>query len=371
MLKNAANRLATNRPDVCVDTGQGGAKTKDLEYAAIFSPRALMSASSPASANCQRRPVIFRGRAWAAKNKVCKMSGNAKKVGVVVPLYRFPLHKDEEISLWHLKKHLGRFDRFLIGPRQLPVGFSDFRLRLFPSEFFQSVHGYSRLLLSRNFYHAFREYEFILIYQLDCLVFSGNLDYWCCQDWDYVGAPWFPGFAEENSKGFWKVGNGGLSLRKVSSAIRVLESKVLAEDPVTRGQQIRWFRSQPFLRRMACWLATRLHARGYKNNVRSFVQSCCLDPGFHEDLFWAFEAKRFMPGFRIPSPEEAVAFSFEKAPRYCYQVNNRKLPFGCHAWSKYDRAFWQEHILDRSSKHTKDVHEKASFGDGAARINVV
>src|SRR5262249_48770446 len=197
---------------------------------------------------------------------------NAKKVAVVVPHVRFPLCKDEEISLWHLREHLGSFDRFLIGPRELPGGFTDFRLRLFPSEFFQSKNGYSRLLLSKDFYRAFQEYEFILIYQLDCLVFSGNLDYWCCRDWDYVGAPWFPDFGQETSKGFWKVGNGGFSLRKVSSAIRVLESKVLLEDPVILGERARWFRSQSFLRKIAIWLKTHLHARENRKNVHFCVQ---------------------------------------------------------------------------------------------------
>jgi hypothetical protein len=277
------------------------------------------------------------------------------KVAVIVPHHRFPLSRDEEISLWHLRTHLRRFDRFLIGPPKLPVGFSDFELRFFPQKFFQSVHSYSALLLSRPFYRAFRHYEFILIYQLDCLVFSGNLDYWCDQRWDYVGAPWFPAFGQDTGQGLWTVGNGGLSLRKVSSAIQVLESKVLPEDPVKRGEQIRWFRSQPFLRRMASWLKTRLHARGYRNNVRLFVRKYCEDPHMHEDLFWSFEAKRFMPEFRIPVPEEAVAFSFEMAPRYCYEINNGKLPFGCHAWGKYDRAFWKEQILKHSSEDERGL----------------
>jgi hypothetical protein len=70
------------------------------------------------------------------------------------------------------------------------------------------------------------------------------------------------------------VGNGGFSLRKLSSAIRVLESKALLEGPVIFGQRIRWVRSQSFLR------------RGYGNNVRFFVQQYCRNPKAHED-FWS------------------------------------------------------------------------------------
>ncbi len=46
----------------------------------------------------------------------------------------------------------------------------------------------------------------------------------------------------------------------------------------------------------------------------------------------------------VPSPVEACAFAFERSPRYLYEKNANILPFGCHAWEKYDKAFWLNHI---------------------------
>jgi hypothetical protein len=27
-----------------------------------------------------------------------------------------------------------------------------------------------------------------------------------------------------------------------------------------------------------------------------------------------------------------------------YELNGHELPFGCHAWERYDRAFWEEQL---------------------------
>jgi hypothetical protein len=66
---------------------------------------------------------------------------------------------------------------------------------------------------------------------------------------------------------------------------------------------------------------------------------------YHEDCFWAFQAPKLVSNFMIPTPQQAVAFSFEVAPRFCFQQNSKRLPFGCHAWPKYDREFWEPYLL--------------------------
>ena len=33
-------------------------------------------------------------------------------------------------------------------------------------------------------------------------------------------------------------------------------------------------------------------------------------------------------------------FAFEANPRHCYEINKKKLPFGVHAWEKWDKKFW-------------------------------
>ncbi len=193
------------------------------------------------------------------------------KVAVVTPVVKLPLSAEEEISMRHLRKHLGSFDRYVIGLQELPKGLSDFTLLRFPARYFIDRFGYNRLLLTEEFYRAFSEYEYILIYQLDCLVFASNLEEWCRRGWDYVGAPWLTDTGDP-AKGFSTVGNGGLSLRRVQRAIEVLTSKQFLKDPEVRGldtgprSRIIYERLEatPLLKRMLVAGKTFLHRRGYR-----------------------------------------------------------------------------------------------------------
>jgi hypothetical protein len=67
------------------------------------------------------------------------------------------------------------------------------------------------------------------------------------------------------------------------------------------------------------------------------------------DIFWARRAKEYVPDFRIPDWKTALRFAFETPPRQCLELNNGRLPFGCHAWAKYDREFWTPHLLPEAS----------------------
>jgi Protein of unknown function (DUF5672) len=266
-------------------------------------------------------------------------------VAIVTPLYRFPLTPDEMISIRHLRRHLQQFDRYVIGPKSLPPEFADFRLKRFPKRFFESIQSFSKLLVTKEFYRVFSNYEYILIYQTDCLVFSGNLEEWCRTGWDYVGAPWFKDFSSDPAGGMWAVGNGGLSLRKVSAALAVLTStKWRMHDPKELGSRSQRFGSIPQLRRLLVWLRTFCFQSGYHNNLRWLMREFKERP-YNEDCFWAFQAHKVVPDFTIPTPQQAVAFSFEVAPRFCFQQNSERLPFGCHAWPKYDREFWEPYLL--------------------------
>ena len=160
----------------------------------------------------------------------------ARLIAVVTPIPSFPLSAEAQVSIRHLRKYLGQFDRYIIGPKRLPQEFADFVLQPFPIRYFKSRYGYNRLLMTEQFYRAFSDYQYILIYQLDCLVFASNLEEWCRKGWDYVGAPWLNN-PDNPAEGFLAVGNGGLSLRRVTSALAVLNSKQLLEDPKERGRK--------------------------------------------------------------------------------------------------------------------------------------
>ena len=51
--------------------------------------------------------------------------------------------------------------------------------------------------------------------------------------------------------------------------------------------------------------------------------------------------------FSIAPFETALKFSFEVAPRQCFEMNNQSLPFGCHAWARYDRSFWEPYLIKK------------------------
>ncbi len=274
------------------------------------------------------------------------MTHDRNTVAVVVPLYKSELDADEQISQRQLVYFLGNFDKYLVSPESLDFSLEEFTVKHFRDEFFHSTATYSALLLSREFYEAFADYKYILIYQLDCLVFSDQLLDWCATDLDYVGAPWFAAdgidFVQEEA-----VGNGGFSLRKVASFLSVIDSPDFAgeiqkyRDALCAARP--WYVQLSSLprklrRRRSLSLAKRQDILG---------QIAPVPPGerLNEDCFWSFKAGDYLPDFRIASVAEALRFSFEKAPRRCFERNGGQLPFGCHAWNKYDRQFWEPFLL--------------------------
>lgn len=268
---------------------------------------------------------------------------------IVVPVYRFPLFEFEEASLRQLMAVLGGRTIELIAPRSLEIAhpeLSKLPVRRFDDRFFSGIPGYNELMLSREFYQAFEQYDYMLIYQLDCLVFRDELDAWCGKGFSYVGAPWFRDFASDAKAGLWMAGNGGLSLRHVPSFLAVYESRKLFYPASERAGQMEWFRGKPVLRSVLAAAKTPLHALGWRNDIRFALKYCKAN----EDVFWAMHAPRFVEEFRVPSAQEALPFAFECAPAFCYEQNGRRLPFGCHAWQKHDPEFWRPFLIPEAAQ---------------------
>ena len=244
---------------------------------------------------------------------------NKKTVAIVTPLHNQTLTLDEKISFKHLFHYLGEYDKYLVVPDNLDVEqitseYKDFLIKKFNYKYFLSRKANGRLMRSKEFYKSFDNYEYILMYQPDCLVFSDKLDYWCSQGYDYIGAPWYKTKIPEVLRGEGLVGNGGFSLRRVESFLKVLDVYQGSSNIVKR----------------------RLVGYFNKNN---------LNYQRNEDLFWSFKAKKYYPSFKIAPDQIAVSFAFETSLKYCFEKNNQSLPFGCHAWSKYNRQFWEPYLL--------------------------
>lgn len=221
----------------------------------------------------------------------------------VIPIYRRPTPA-ELLSLEIAKANISSHALCVAIPADLDFDPSPIQSVKLPSEFFTSVKAYGSLMVSKSFYELFIDFDYILIYQLDCFVFADRLDSFCALGCDYV-APLILG----RSDGFWPssdiVGVGGFSLRKVSSFCKVLD---LIEDPS--------FSAEAFS------LAARIERNGA------------------EDMFWSLAAPAIDPSFSVASPEIALAFGFEGDPRKSYVRAHGLQPFGCHHWNRLSFFLW-------------------------------
>jgi Protein of unknown function (DUF5672) len=257
-------------------------------------------------------------------------------VAIVVPVSNRPeLTADEEISLRHLHRFLGGYDKFVIAPRGLKFQLPGFETRHFSRKFFGSMRAHSRLLYWPGFYKKFEDYKYILIHHLDALVFSDQLMEWCRTDVDYVGAPWIPDADKINAwVGEPRVGNGGLALMKVEAALNVLCERYRT-DPAKYWED----------RFAVLFKVLQSHLHGScTQRFRQRLNRIEVNKR-NNDIFWSYEAVKYIPSFRIPDWKTGLRFAFEVAPRQCFELNERKLPFGCHAWPKYDRAFWEPYLI--------------------------
>lgn len=277
-----------------------------------------------------------------------------KEVIIVIPIYRDVLEKDEIISLNQCLTVLGDYDIAFVAPQR--VTFQNIKAMMdtiqivrFPDKYFEDIKGYNELLLSMMFYRRFETYKYMLIYQLDALVFNDQLMHWCSKGYDYIGAPWFAEYSRDKSKILMGVGNGGLSLRNIGTFINVLSSTRLYKHydkfsvlPVGFG-----FKQIIFLR---CLLKLSTYIK--VNYLKVFLAyfKC------HEDIFWSAYAQFYVEEFKIPNINEALLFAFEMHPQYCFdELTNGILPFGCHKWGVYNRAFWIDILKNCCSTRQLDI----------------
>jgi hypothetical protein len=239
---------------------------------------------------------------------------------VLVPCYRSELTQDELISINQCRKIFKDYEVKVFLPERmaLPSALDGLESVYFPACHFRSVQDYSRLMLDWDFYDRFKDFDYMLIYQMDAYVFRDELSSWCEKGFDYIGAPWgdapflknkklrknlplsvrSPFFANVIYKRDFRVGNGGLSLRCIATFRRFLQKHAKAA------------------------------AKWSKN----------------EDLFWSLAAPVFEKNFRIPAENEAMYFSLELSPQEYVVRMGGILPFGCHAWRKNNPEFWSSHI---------------------------
>jgi hypothetical protein len=231
-----------------------------------------------------------------------------RKVVVVIPAHLPRLTKYEEVSLLQCSKILSKYPIKLVVPDGLNTDnykkiIPDIDIKYISSKWFRSIHSYNSLKKALFFYNEFKSYEYLLTYELDSFVFRDELAKWCDMGYDYIGAPWLEGYeSAATDSSFIGVGNSGFSLRKVTSCIEA-----------QKGMSV-------------------LEKLRHSRNKTS------------EDIFWCKYIKEKYKWFKIAPVEAALKFSFEVQPEKMFILNNKKLPFGCHAWARYGLLFWKSHI---------------------------
>lgn len=265
-------------------------------------------------------------------------------VAVVLPVYQPEIDRYGALALASLRRHLPEVPRILIRPAGVSLRYdvADFTIQDWPPAHFTSIAAYSRLLMAPEFYRAFQEYDYILIYQLDCLLCRGDLTNWCQRGYSYIGAPWLARDWRRRKRRPVAVGNGGLSLRRVRDCLAVLSAEKFRLWPVgTQGR--RHFLTKPRAwHRLWQWRCRAHTLAAAENCPIGAAAGRVFDRG--EDEFWSYLAPQLDPEFHFPEPAEALDFAFESQPRALWRHNHQRLPFGTHAWFKMDEAFWRERL---------------------------
>lgn len=275
---------------------------------------------------------------------------NANKNAVVIPIYQNTLSGEEVFSIENALTMLSTHDIYFVGPEYLQV-FLDSLLvqlrrnhsgktgrqigiKLFSNKYFVSIAGYNRLMLSSVFYTRFTDYKYILIAQTDSLVLSDELDYWASKGYSYIGAPWFEGYTQPTKPlRLTSVGNGGFSLRNVPDFLKVLNQPRLFKNTLMHTWPGSWLSS------------TYRYLKDYHSVVFKNLQ---FNIDVNEDLFWGLFVAPRCPFFKVPLATEAIAFAFESHPEYLFELNDHKLPFGCHAWGRYNPQFWKDALAQKN-----------------------
>lgn len=254
------------------------------------------------------------------------IGGNIKRACVVIPIYKDKIDTNEQVSLQRMLEVFKDEEIVVITYKGLALptitsmlmNNANYRFEYFSKFYFETVDRYNQLMLSKCFYDRFRDYEYILISQLDVYVFSNQLEYWCNKGFDFIGAPLF----KHNSKDFGNCFNGGFSLRKVSSFIRKYDSYKEWVNFLCKPYHI----SIRFIIGVLFSLVTFFNIK---------IQIPKTTSG--EDTIWSRLGK-------IPTFEESAAFSFEKYLSYLYSIINH-YPFGCHAYIKWNDGFYEKCIV--------------------------
>lgn len=170
------------------------------------------------------------------------------RILTLVPIYMEELSGNDKRSLDEIYEKLKVVPLEFIAPANLDrewyrCTYPDIPIKSFEQWNKKSLQDYNDLLMTSEFYRAFDKYEYVYIFQTDARFLGTEEQLLSFVDMglDYIGAPWgrdgmrfikrvIPGAGHSKllrkleGEVIARVGNGGVSLRKVSAMIHFLES---------------------------------------------------------------------------------------------------------------------------------------------------
>lgn len=278
---------------------------------------------------------------------------------VVIPIYKNVPTRVESASIRQTFRILGKHDIVFVTHEDCQVDeyekivageHGTMRTEFFNKGYFDSVAHYSDLCFSEEFYLRFKDYEYMLICQTDAWVFRDELDYWCSRSYDYIGAPiYFPYNKKHFTRIFYGVGNGGFSLRRIAHCLNIIRAdqhRIFLKPGILA--KIYWYGflynedyTKSLMKRIGLLPLFLAKVFGFRNTIAQFRKTACEEDAILS--FWAHNAWGLT--CRVPDELEAAHFSMEVNPEYLYNKIGHQLPFGCHAFEKWEyESFWKKHI---------------------------
>jgi hypothetical protein len=263
--------------------------------------------------------------------------------GFIRPVIVVPVHKSvptalEIVSLRQLGRIMAGRNIVVVSPQTIDT--QTYRqwlpdavdLKVEP-HWMESVRAYNSMMISPLIYTHLQNYTHMLLHEPDAILLSDDLDAWCAEPYDYIGAPWLAeGIPNLTKKG----ANGGLSLCNLAAMRHVTSSWQrwhswrhemgdLLEG--VRGDRFKWRRGL---------LAA--YPGGLLRGAHRFYAT-----GW--DIFFSTVVPPLVPEFRMAPPEVCVWFAWELSSFVCIRYTQGQLPLGLHAWAKYDFDFLKPHMV--------------------------
>ncbi len=252
-----------------------------------------------------------------------------KLVTVVIPIHQEIPSELEKISLAQTLRVLHKYPITFQAKDGLNVKWYEDFCRgkaniIFEWFQWKGFKEFTYLMMSKEFYQRFLDYEYILICHLDAFVFRDELQTWCNLGYDYIGSVIYnkvwSNLPSKSGKflGLTKpeyFGNGGFALKKVESFVYLTTNFHL---------KIRFY----------LW---------YRKVRKKF---------FQDDIFLSQVFPKLIANFKIPPKSLAqqfgAAFEIWDETNLPFTKNDcSSLPFGIHGWFAYNIEFWRPCIRNQ------------------------